>query len=280
MTSQKKKWIKILLIILAAVCFLYLFLIAPRMFGKADLSAFEGTVFAHRGHFDEKTIPENSLASFEAAIEAGYGIELDVQLSKDQVPMVFHDAELERLCGVEGNVWDYTAQELKEMHLMGTEQTIPTMEEALNVIAGRTPLLVEYKMDLVDTIVCEKTQAFLSEYEGDYAIQAFHPLVLLWYRQHAPEVARGQLSQNFWNDEKYDGKPLYLLLTYMLENVATRPDFISYKFSENSNLSYQLCKLMGAGTAGWTVKSQQDYELVKGTLDMVIADTTATFGFE
>ena len=276
--TKKKKGFMILLIVAVVLCFLYLFLIAPRIFNKADLSPFEGVIFAHRGHFNEETIPENSITSFEAAIEAGYGIELDIQLSKDQVPMVFHDAELERLCGVEGNVWDYTAQELQAMYLMGTEQMIPTLEEALAAIGGRTPLLVEYKMDLVDTVVCEKANALLQEYEGEYAIQAFHPLVLLWYRQHAPEVARGQLSQVFWNDEKYDGKPLYLLLTYMVENVATRPDFISYKFSENSNLSYQLCKLMGAGTAGWTVKSLQDYEAVKDTLDMVIADTTATFG--
>lgn len=265
-------------IVVGVLFLLYLFLIAPRMFGRADLSAFEGKIFAHRGHFDEVSIPENSLASFEAAIEAGYGIELDVQLSKDQVPMVFHDADLERMCGTAGDIWDYTAEELQQMSLMGTDQTIPTMEEALKLIDGRTPLLVEYKMDVVDTVVCEKTQALLAEYEGDYCIQAFHPLVLLWYRQNAPEVGRGQLSQNFWNDEKYAGKPLYLLLTYMVENVATRPDFVSYKFSDQSNLSYQLCKLMGAKTAGWTIKSVEDYELVKNGLDMVISDTFTTFG--
>ena len=182
------------------------------------------------------------------------------------------------MCGVSGNIWDYTAEELQQMKLMGTEQTIPTLEEVLAVIDGRTPLLVEYKMDVVDTVVCEKTHELLQNYEGDYCIQAFHPLVLIWYRRNAPEVGRGQLSQNFWNDEKYAGKPLYLLLTYMVENVATRPDFVSYKVSDQSNLSYQLCKLMGAKTAGWTIKSVQDYEQVAGSLDMVIADTFATFG--
>lgn len=276
---KKGKKLGLIAGIVAAVLFLlYIFLVMPRMFGKADLSAFEGKIFAHRGHFDEVTIPENSLASFEAAIEAGYGIELDIQLSKDQIPMVFHDAELERMCGVPGDIWDYTAEELQQMKLMGTEQTIPTLEEVLAVIDGRTPLLVEYKMDVVDTVVCEKTHELLQNYKGDYCIQAFHPLVLIWYRQNAPEVGRGQLSQNFWNDEKYAGKPLYLLLTYMVENVATRPDFVSYKFSDQSNLSYQLCKLMGAKTAGWTIKSIQDYEQVAGSLDMVIADTFATFG--
>lgn len=170
------------------------------------MSAFMDTNIAHRGYFDsESGIPENSLASFQAAMEKGFAIELDIQLSSDGVAMVFHDADLERVCGVPGKIWEYTVAELKEMKLFGTEETIPTFEETLALINGKVPLLVEYKMDNVDTSVCAAGQALLDKYNGSYAIQCFDPRALLWYKQNAPKVARGQLAEEFWENEKYNG---------------------------------------------------------------------------
>ena len=97
---------------------LYLFLIAPRMVNKPDRAPLMGVHYAHRGLFDNKTnAPENSLAAFKKAVAAGYGMEFDVQLSKDDIPVVFHDATLKRMCGVGGNVWDYTLKELQQMML-------------------------------------------------------------------------------------------------------------------------------------------------------------------
>ncbi len=272
--KKSKKALKIILIILAALIVLFLFLVAPRMFNKPDMSALEGYHYAHRGYFNnEAGIPENSLASFIAAIEEGYAIELDVQMSEDGVPMVFHDAELERMCSVEGKIWEYSYAELAEMKLLGTEEGIPTLAEALELIDGQVPILVEYKLDKVDTAVCEKSNALLQEYDGVYSIQCFHPLALIWYKKHAPEIPRGQLAQAFWKDEEYKGKPLYLLLSYMIENVATRPDFISYKFSDADNLSLKICRLFGAKTAAWTLRSEADYASVKGQFDFYIFDS-------
>lgn len=265
------KTAKIAAVVLAALAALFLFIIAP---GKGkDTSRFTGYSYAHRGYFNTTETPENSLPSFEAAIEKGFGIELDVQLSRDGVPMVFHDATLERMCGVEGNIWDYTAAQLQEMSLMGTEHTIPTLKQALDLIDGRTPLLVEYKMDRVDTAVCAESEKLLAEYDGEYCIQAFDPRVLIWYRQNEPEVVRGQLAREFWDDEKYAGQPLYLALSYLVGNVATRPDFISYSFEGADNLSINLCRLMGADIACWTLRTPQDYETVKGNFDMYIFDS-------
>ncbi|MBQ6896197.1 MAG: glycerophosphodiester phosphodiesterase [Oscillospiraceae bacterium] len=272
--TKFRKPIKILAVILIVLFGMYLFLIAPRMRNKPDMSAFDGAFIAHRGYFDnEKGIPENSLPSFEAAIEKGFAIELDIQLSSDGVAMVFHDADLDRVCGVKGKIWDYTAADLKEMKLFGTEQTIPTFEETLALIDGRVPLLVEYKMDRVDTAVCAAGQALLDEYEGEYMMQCFDPRALLWYKKNAPQVARGQLAEKFWEKDEYSGKPLYLVLTYMLENVATRPDFISYKAVHKDNISLNLCRLMGAETACYTLKSAEELEYVKGEFDMYIFDS-------
>jgi len=272
--TKLKKAFKIIVIILIVLCLLFTFLVAPRMFHKPDMSAFMGTSIAHRGYFDnEAGIPENSLASFRAAIEKGFVIELDIQLSSDGVAFVFHDADLERVCNVQGKIWEYTAAELKEMKLLGTEETIPTFEETLDLINGQVPILVEYKMDKVDTAVCAAGQALLDKYNGDYAIQCFDPRALLWYKKNAPQVARGQLAEKFWEKEEYNGKPLYFVLTYMLTNVATRPDFISYKAIHKDNLSLNICRMLGAKTACYTLKSADEFTYVNDEFDMYIFDS-------
>ena len=121
-----KKLGKILLIILIVLAVLFTVLIAPRTIGQASLSHMEGYHYAHRGYHDGNVaVPENSLASFEAAIAAGYGIELDIQLSSDKVPMVFHDADLDRICGVEGKIWDYTCAELQKCTCLVRKRSSP-----------------------------------------------------------------------------------------------------------------------------------------------------------
>ena len=103
--------LKVVMICIFAVVVLYLYLIAPRMCKKPDRKAFLGVHYAHRGLFDnEGDVPENSLAAFKKAVDEGYGIELDVQLSKDKVPVVFHDAGLYRMCGVDTSKWDWPGE--------------------------------------------------------------------------------------------------------------------------------------------------------------------------
>ena len=159
------------------------------------------------------------------------------------------------------------------MKLFGTEETIPTFEETLALVNGQVPILVEYKMDKVDTAVCAAGQALLDKYNGAYAIQCFDPRALLWYKKNAPQVARGQLAEEFWEKEEYNGKALYLVLTYMVTNVATRPDFISYKAIHKDNLSLNLCRMLGAKTACYTLKSAEELAYVNGDFDMYIFDS-------
>ena len=269
-----KKTGKKLLLTLAVVFGVYLFLISPRMFSKPDMSAFENVAFAHRGFFDNQNgIPENSLLSFENAIINNVGIELDIQLSSDGIPMVFHDADLERMCGVKGKVWEYTAAELQTMSLSGTEHTIPTLAQTLAVIDGRVPIIVEHKMDRIDTAVCEKSYALLKDYTGAWCMKSFDPRAVMWYKSNAPQVIRGQLAQEYWKEEKFAGSPLYTALSFLVSNVITRPDFISYKYTDADNISLNLCRLMGAKTACWTLKSADDYNSVKSEFDMYIFDS-------
>ena len=260
------------LIILIVLTLLFTVLIAPRTIGAASLAHMEGYHYAHRGYHDGNVaIPENSLSSFQAAIDAGYGIELDVQLSSDKIPMVFHDADLDRICGVEGKIWDYTCQELQAMRLFGTEETIPTLAQALELIGGQVPILVEYKMDKVDTDVCAYSHELLKNYDGPYAVQSFHPFALFWYRQNAKDVPRGILAKNFIRDKQEKGKDpsiVDFLTTNLMLNVVGYPDFIAYDWQDADYFALKLCRLMGAPTSTWTLKDPAHYEQVQGQFDL------------
>lgn len=267
-----KKLLKVLLIIVIVLAVLFTVLIAPRTIGRASISHMEGWHYAHRGYHDGNVaVAENSLASFQAAIDAGYGIELDIQLSSDKVPMVFHDADLMRICGVEGKIWDYTCAELQQMELFDTGETIPTLAQSLELIDGQVPILVEYKMDKVDTDVCAYSHELLKDYEGAYAIQSFHPFALFWYRQNAKDIPRGILAKNFIRDNEQKGEEsdiIDFLTTNLLLNVVGYPDFIAYDWQDADYFALKLTRLMGAPTSTWTLKDPANYEAVKGQFDL------------
>ena len=252
----------------------YLFMITPRIFKKPDRTPFFGVHYAHRGLFDNHSdAPENSLPAFQKAVDAGYGIELDVQLSKDKKLVVFHDATLKRMCGVKGNVWDYTLEELKQLKLASSNETIPTFEEFLSVVDGKVPFILEFKLDVAQTKVCELANEALKNYKGTYCIESFHPLALMWYKKHRPDVVRGQLSEEFFRQEKYKRKPVLMLVSYLLTNCVTRPDFIAYNHKHADNISRRICRHLGALSVTYTVKSKAEYEQVKNKFDLFIFDS-------
>ncbi len=269
---------KTLLIVLLILLVLYLFLIAPRMFGKPDRSRFMNVHYAHRGLFDnDSEAPENSLAAIRLAVENGYGIEMDVQLSKDGIPVVFHDATLKRMCGVDGKVWEYTLEELQQMKLASSNETIPTFADVLETVAGKVPLIIEYKLDRVQTEVCELANELLTAYEqkynGPYCIESFHPFAVIWYKKNRPDIVRGQLSMEFWRDEKHKDQKYLIIMAFLLTNFLSRPDFIAYQHCDYKNISRQLCKWMGALSVTWTIKSKEQFEKAKEHFDLFIFDS-------
>ncbi len=261
----------IIIYILLFLILLYLFMICPKIINKKDCSCFKGYYYAHRGLYNNNSDhPENSLKAIKKAVKHGYGIELDVQLTKDNELVVFHDASLKRVCGIDGNVWDYTYEELKQMKLFDSNETIPTFKEVLDTINGQVPFILEYKLDKPQTLVCELSNQLLKTYKGLYCIESFHPLALIWYKKNRPDIIRGQLSMNYWKEEKHKGKIIMLLLTYLLSNFLTRPDFIAYDQEDYKNISRKLCKYFKAFSVGWTVPSQERYEKIKNEFDIII----------
>ena len=252
----------------------YAFLVAPRMIKKPDVSVLKGVHYAHRGlHDNHSDAPENSMKAFQKAVDAGYGIEMDIQLTKDKIPVVFHDETLNRMCGVEGKVWEFTFEELQKLTLAESEERIPKFEDVLALVGGKVPLIVEYKLDVPSTEVCEIADPMLQAYNGIYCIESFHPFAVKWYREHRPEVIRGQLSQDFSKQEKYKGKFIYWLLSNLLTNVLTRPDFIAYNHKDADMFSRKVCSLMGALPVAYTIKSQEEYEKAKDQFELFIFDS-------
>lgn len=228
-------------------------LLAPGHAGRKQKAPFRGKNYAHRGlHSEDRSIPENSMPAFLKAAEKGYGIELDVQLSRDGQVVVFHDDTLNRVCGVDSRVDEKDYSELSEMSLCGTEYRIPLFSQVLEAVAGRSTLIVELKTGRRNRELCEKTCRLLRDYEGSYCIESFDPTIVAWFRRHAPEIIRGQLAMPC--REYNNKKPLPFLLGNCLLNVIARPHFIAYKIGKRP-LSVRIAELMGAMRVGWTSRS-------------------------
>ena len=240
--------------VLLVLALAYLFLIKTAPVKRADIEKY-GKRFAHRGLWDAEA-PENSLAAFEKAVNAGYGIEFDIHKTRDGQVVVFHDDTLVRMCGVEGKIEDKTLDELRELRLLGTEQGIPTLQEMLALVDGRVPLLVELKGAALDTSLCPVANEILSAYQGDYIIESFNPMLVRWYRKHRPDVLRGQLFCNLLK-EKTGNKLFYFLITVLATNVLARPHFLARGLDSARNPAFLLCKtLFKAPTYVWTVRER------------------------
>jgi glycerophosphoryl diester phosphodiesterase len=151
-----------------------------------------GVTYAHRGLHGAGRV-ENSLGAFAAAVAAGLGIECDVQRSADGRAVVLHDWDLDRLTGDSGPVAARTAAELTRVELRGTTETIPTLRDLLELIAGRVPLLIELKSRRERPIspLCRAVLRDLEGYPGPHAVMSFDPRVGHWFAGHSPETVRG-----------------------------------------------------------------------------------------
>ncbi len=263
--------IKILVISILLLAMLYLLMIAPRMFRRPDTGKFYEYYYAHRGlHDDNHKVPENSMEAFRRAVENGYGMELDIQLTKDKIPVVFHDYTLMRMCGKAGKVNEYTYEELQQFPLANTEERIPKFEEVLKLVDGRTPLIVELKIEATDCSLCPAADKLLHEYKGMYCIETFNPLGLWWYRRHRKNVVRGQLSTAFLREKKYTS-PLHYLMQVLLLNFVGRPDFIAYNHHYADVLSRRICcGLFGAMSVAWTIRSEAELQRARKSFELFI----------
>lgn len=228
---------------------------------KPGFYGFEGEHYAHRGlHDKSRGIPENSLTAFRLAAEAGYGAELDVHLSRDGRLVVMHDENLQRMCGVNRNIRDMTADELDQCRLWNTGEKIPYLEEVLPIFSGSFPLVIEIKTcGNNGARVTGKVCAMLHKYpDVKFCIESFDPRVLMWLKKHQPKIVRGQLSCNYFKGEQRLPWILKLILTNLTLNILTKPHFIAYRLEDRNQLSFRLCrKIWGIQEFSWTVRTPE-----------------------
>lgn len=246
----------------AVLLFLLYILVFVRPRAKKPQSTSLLCDYAHRGLHDgnKGDTPENSLLAFKKAVDAGYGIELDVQLSRDGVVMVFHDYTLTRMTGIEGKICELDASELQALTLASSEQKIPTLKEVLSLVDGKTPLLIELKGESFDSSLCPAVAKLLEDYNGDYCIESFNPLLIKNMRKLIPDAYYGQLYTNVIREKK-KVSALNIILTLMGFNFLARPDFIAYDIKVRSSFPVMLTtKLYKCEKFIWTARSKAEYD--------------------
>ena len=227
---------------------------------------------AHRGlHDGAAGIPENSRAAIAGAIDAGYGAEIDLQLSADRVAVVLHDYTLDRLTEASGPVGQRRAAELGRLRLAGTAETIPTLGDILRQVDGRIPLLIELKHQPNGAGPLEQASwSALADYRGPFAVQSFDPFSMAWFARHAPDVPRGQIATG--HRSLLRGQPAWRRFLYrrLLANRFSQPDFIAYDLRDLPYWAARRARARGKPLLAWTVRTEPDHRVAAQHADNVI----------
>jgi glycerophosphoryl diester phosphodiesterase len=223
---------------------------------------------AHRGLHDGNC-PENSIPAFQNAVDRGFNIETDLQVLKDGKIALFHDLNTLRVCGIDSKISDLSSADLKNYRLNDTEYTIPLLEDLLAIAEGKVGLLLELKaMPFKSRGFGKKVCQTLKDYKGDFAVQSFNPMSVLWFKTHAPEIFRGQLSSF------YDGGRTMRFITYALKSLRFRkinkPDFIAYNVENLPNKYSDDAKRGNIKLLAWTVKTPSNIEIAESYCDNYI----------
>lgn len=239
-----------------------------------------GSFFArpitHRALHDRKAgRVENSLKSIEAALEAGYGIEIDVQLTRDGEAMVFHDDLLDRLTGETGRVRARTRAELESIALTDDGGTIPALDTVLDVVAGKVPLLIEIKdqdgamgpdVGALEAAIC----AALKRYDGDAALMSFNPHAVAVCAQLAPDIPRGLVTSSykamFWPEVPAETRDI---LRDIPDYDRVGACFISHESSDLDRPRVAELKAQGAKIFTWTIRSAKAEAAARRIVDNV-----------
>lgn len=215
--------------------------------------------FAHRGLADPASkIIENTIPAFDRAIEKSHGIELDVQASFDGHAMVFHEDFLDDLTNLEGPVNGFGSAKLRETSIFGTDQKIAVLEQVLDHVAGRAPLLVHARRPEGEIHpLCFGIRRALEGYRGPVGVMSDDQEIIAWFTRNAPKIWRGLVV----SDNTGDRKPgIFERLGWgrLFAIWRAKPHFIAYDVrSLPSNLSRKL-RDSGIPVLAWTVRSAED----------------------
>lgn len=238
-------------------------------------AGFLTTPLTHRGYHNRADRrPENSPAAFRAAIAAGYGIELDVQMSSDGHAMVFHDDALDRLTAVNGLVKDHTAAQLSQIKLRHGDEGIPTLPEILALVAGQVPVLIEIKdqtgvMGETDGRLEQSTANALAAYFGPVAVMSFNPQSIAHMLRLAPNIARGLTTSAYGADWHPLDPATCDRLRSIPDYESTLSSFVSHEAADLTRARVAELKAGGAAILCWTISSPSAETLARKIADNI-----------
>ncbi|HEX8379791.1 MAG TPA: glycerophosphodiester phosphodiesterase family protein [Allosphingosinicella sp.] len=236
---------------------------------RAELDRLGAVPFAHRGLHGGALI-ENSTGAIAAAVARGYGVELDVQLSRDGEAMVFHDYELDRLTNEQGPVSGRTAGQLQAVRLAVCGEAIPRLADALIAIGGRTPLLIEVKAPGTGIArLCSAVAAALAGYTGPVGVMSFSPRVGGWFARRAPDLLRGLVVTESGR------RGLRGLIERPLALWWAQADFLAYDVRDLPSRFAGAARRRGLPVYTWTVRSDSDRARAAAHADQMIFEAPA-----
>ncbi len=230
-----------------------------------------GAPLAHRGLWAPDAAPENSLGAFQHAAENGYGVELDVRLSADGEAMVFHDDTLARMTGAEGRVRDHAAKALQALSLKGSDETIPTLAEALAVIGHHSLVLIECKTASGEVGPLEhRVHDVLIDHKGPVAVIGFNAYSHAWFAERYPKILRGLNSHAYADGEARMSAEAVAALR-ALEHVAiAHPHFLALGLDMLPDAKAAEHRVKGLPVVAWTVRSPDQWSAVSEACDNYI----------
>lgn len=262
----------ILMGILAFFIALILILMKPNR-RRTNMEPFKNTFIAHRGLFNNVDLPENSYPAFEAAIDKNFGIELDVQLTKDNQLVVFHDGNINRMCGVKKKISSLTYEQLSSYKLLDTDLSAPLFEDVISLIDGKVPVIIEIKAHGAFMKATKMLVKRLESYKGIYCIQSFNPAIIRWLKVNKPDITRGILSNDYLRLPKKTLTQKFIV-SNLLFNAWCKPDFISYNHEYPSKIALKVCKsFYNCNMVGWNIKSSENLDYAKKFFEVYIFDS-------
>lgn len=259
-------WLLFAFAVLLLLFAVYLWLIAParRPYPKQFR---RDVLYAHRGlHDGNKAVFENSMAAFWLAAERGYGMEMDLQSTRDGQVVVFHDLNTLRVCGANAVIEE---TDYSDLALLPDGTPIPLFSDFLKLVNGRVPLIIEFKYHKQYLRTVQAALELLRGYAGDYCLESFHPTIVRYLRKHAPQALRGQLSTGAFGPgfKPFDA----FVLKHLLVNALSRPHFVAYGFDRDATLSLKLLRMLFRPIlVAWTVRSQKELDAALKRYDAVM----------
>ena len=208
------------------------------------------------------------MAAFEAAVDAGLPLELDVHPSVDAEAVVFHDDTLQRMTGAQGQVSAWPWHRLRTLRLGDSDQRVPSLAEVLSMVAGRVPVVVEIKNGGAVGVIERAVARLLERYRGDVCVQSFNPFSVAWFRRVLPHVPRGMLAGDM--DETDLNAVQQLVLRRLLLAPHVRPAYVGYDLRALPNPSVSLLRRLGVPVLAWTVRTDEEREQARALADNYI----------